>query len=898
MASFAIEVPAETNPLSKENITKSLRSATSTDIHQIQTGTKQLQQWECSEGYFTGLHAAYLDRRIPYEIRYLAIIQLKNGIDRYWRKTAKDAISKQDKAIIRSHLIQGCLDELEDRLAVQNALVIAKIARVEFPNDWPDLLSSILDLLRNAAQLPPLALLRTLLILLHIIKELSTVRTPRTRSLVHEISPQLVTVLNNLYLQAMESWEHNLFQGARLSLAIIKVARRLLIVGYDYPYRSPEVREFWSNTQNVLDICLQFKGKGSEDARENELVDKAILQLVKLHYEMAVENAPAFALLPKSLDLARGYWVLVQQYGAQRSAENKVVAGSASAPVGTDGGVSEKMALKGLLILKALVDIVHDKKGRPLKYRTPQDKAEYDYAKNVLASQLLTKGFVTEIMDILIDKFFVFHVADVMMWDEHPEEWEAREDWDNAVWEFNVRSCCEKLFYDLARYYKKDLAESLEKAFHNVGTLSNENILQKEAVYTAIGLAMPVLHEIIPFDKFIEDTLIHEVRKPVDGYNILRRRAAIMLGQWAPCDTVYQRELICSIFNGLLDKDDPLNNLVVRIAAGRHFAKFVDAWGTVPHHLTPQVDVLLPRLLILIQNVELTETKMAVLNSVSVMIAKLDHEITPYAGIIVPMLDKLWEDAMNEHLMQQVILVAFTRLIDSMKADSQYLHSKVLHVITATVQPGSELAVYLLEDVMSLWLTVLQQSTQPAAEDKLALFPHVVQLYDQDTDVSRQALEITESYLLLAPEFMTSEEVRRPFLAALAQKFADVQGSKGEEPGMICKIMELFIRQANTCHEDVKAVYEDLVPFFSVILAALRTSWTAHCTTGPRSQAPLIDGLLESDYFSCVARLLLGDLDYGRMVLEAASRVLDDKKVPESTPVSFALSSWFVRSFF
>lgn len=85
---FAIEVPAETNPLTENLLVHSLRSASSSDPYQIQTGTKQLQQWEKSEHFYVHLQSAYLDRRLPLELRYLAIIQLKNGIDKYWRKTA------------------------------------------------------------------------------------------------------------------------------------------------------------------------------------------------------------------------------------------------------------------------------------------------------------------------------------------------------------------------------------------------------------------------------------------------------------------------------------------------------------------------------------------------------------------------------------------------------------------------------------------------------------------------------------------------------------------------------------------------------------------------------------------------------------------------------------------
>lgn len=37
--------------------------------------------------------AVFLDRSLPLEVRYLAIIQLKNGIDKYWRKTATKCAS-------------------------------------------------------------------------------------------------------------------------------------------------------------------------------------------------------------------------------------------------------------------------------------------------------------------------------------------------------------------------------------------------------------------------------------------------------------------------------------------------------------------------------------------------------------------------------------------------------------------------------------------------------------------------------------------------------------------------------------------------------------------------------------------------------------------------------------
>ena len=88
MPSFSIEVAGEANPLTEHLLVNTLTAASSRDPTQIQTGAKQLQEWEKSPGYYRHLQSAYIDHRLPLEIRYLAVIQLKNGIDKYWRKTA------------------------------------------------------------------------------------------------------------------------------------------------------------------------------------------------------------------------------------------------------------------------------------------------------------------------------------------------------------------------------------------------------------------------------------------------------------------------------------------------------------------------------------------------------------------------------------------------------------------------------------------------------------------------------------------------------------------------------------------------------------------------------------------------------------------------------------------
>jgi len=66
---FAIEVPAEANPLTTQTLFHVLQSASSNDQQQVKTGTQQLQHWEVSPGFFSLLQSIYLDYALPVELR-------------------------------------------------------------------------------------------------------------------------------------------------------------------------------------------------------------------------------------------------------------------------------------------------------------------------------------------------------------------------------------------------------------------------------------------------------------------------------------------------------------------------------------------------------------------------------------------------------------------------------------------------------------------------------------------------------------------------------------------------------------------------------------------------------------------------------------------------------------
>ena len=73
-----IELPGEANPLSRDNLVRNLAlgAGRSAGTNDLQTATKQLQEWEGQSQFYVQLQAVFIDSDLPFEVRYLAVLQL------------------------------------------------------------------------------------------------------------------------------------------------------------------------------------------------------------------------------------------------------------------------------------------------------------------------------------------------------------------------------------------------------------------------------------------------------------------------------------------------------------------------------------------------------------------------------------------------------------------------------------------------------------------------------------------------------------------------------------------------------------------------------------------------------------------------------------------------------
>ncbi|KAF2872849.1 armadillo-type protein [Massariosphaeria phaeospora] len=894
---YAVEVPGEANPLTEGILYHVLRSAVSASPNQVQTGTKQLQQWEKAKGFYPLLQpltlneSVFLDKSLPLEVRYLAVIQLKNGIDKYWRKTATNAVDKEDKAAIRDKLLESGVSEADQRLALQNALVIGKIVRFDFPGDWPDIFQQLIQLLRSCSDPNAyrLHLPRALLVTLYIVKELSTGRLLRTIQNLQGVTPAILHILGAIYVEKVQNWqaffreggddEGGAIESIENSLLAIKTLRRLVIAGYSSPAAEKNVQEFWTLSRTHFGEFIPYVMHEDSPLAPSvrKMIEKHLVQLSKFHLAMATTHPADFVLLPNSLDLVRDYWSLIARLG--ESWGSKSVDG---ATIGTDGdaedddkSILERVGLKGLLLVRACVKMVFYP-AQSFRYQNAQEKENRNRATQMVKSELLTDDLVREMVSALVTRFFIFRPSDLRMWEEEPDEWEKMEE-GAEDWEFAIRPCAEKLFLDLAKNFKNLIIQPLLQVFYTVATPDNEDILFKDSVYTAIGLAADVLLDQLDFDSFITNTLVAEAQKQKPGYNIIRRRIAIIISQWISIRIAKDKKpIVYQIYQHLLDKNDPLNDHVVRVTAGRRFREVADEWEFSADNFLPYAPTILDRLMALVQEVELPETKMGLLNTISSVVERLDHHIIPYANNIISLLPPLWEQSGEEHLMKQAILIMLARLTNAMKGESRLFHSSFLPIIQSAIEPNSDTQVYLLEDALDLWSSILAQTPsapEPTPPELLNLLQYLLPLFTLDNETLRKAIEITEAYLLLAPASVLADNFR----PALLQELAALLGNlKPEASGTVTHLMMCIIRGADDLGGEgaVKVVVGDLIntSFLAKVMEGLHGAWTHHQSHGPYRELPsrAVDGVVETDFFTVLARIGLASPS---TLLEALSTI-------------------------
>ncbi|XP_072272468.1 importin-11 [Pyxicephalus adspersus] len=723
-----------------------LTQATSQDSSVLKPAEEQLKQWETQPGFYSVLLNIFTNHCLDVNVRWLAVLYFKNGIERYWRRVAPNALSEVEKSSLRAGLITN-FNEPVNQIATQIAVLIAKVARLDCPKQWPELIPTLIESVKVQDDLLQH---RALLTFYHVTKTLSSKRLAADRKLFQDLASEIYTFACCLWNHHADTFLRQICSGGdpaaissleRAALSL-KVIRKLTVHGFTEPHQHAETMGFLNA---VFDRLRQFlecsRGIGAEHACRERL-EKIIILFTKVLLDFLDQHPFSFIpLIQKSLEFAVSY----------------VFTGTG------DGVVFERFIVHCMRLIKM---IVRNESFKPSK-NFEDSKPETINAHQIKMS-FFTYPTLTEICRRLVTHYFVLNEEERAMWEEDPEGFAVEESGGDS-WKYSLRPCSEVLFIDIFHEYSQTLTPVLLDMVHTLqGPTPIEDLnalLIKETVYNAVGLAAYELFDSVDFNEWFKNQLLGELRITHDRYKLLRRRVIWLIGQWV--SVKFQADLRPSLYevivNLLQDQD-----LVVRIETATTLKLAVDDFEFRTEQFLPYLESLFQLLFQLLQQVTECDTKMQVLHVLSCVIERVNVQIRPFVGCLVQYLPLLWKQSEEHNMLRCAILTTLIHLVKGLGGDSQNLYPFLLPVIQLSTDVSQPPHVYLLEDGLELWLATLENSLSVTPE-LLHIFQNMSALLELSSENLRICFKIINAYI-----FSMSSEFLKMYAAGLCQSFLEL----------------------------------------------------------------------------------------------------------------------------
>ncbi|KAH6938891.1 hypothetical protein HPB50_014678 [Hyalomma asiaticum] len=491
-------------------VLETLRKAASQDAEQLKPAEQQLKCWETEKWFYSALLSIFSDHSVEVNVRWLAVLYIKNGIERYWRKTATNAISEEEKKVLRQKMISN----FHEPLALQLAVLVSKVARFDCPTEWPELVPTLLQVVRNPDDLPQQ---RSLLVLHHVTKSLASKRLAGDRRVFQELASnifgfilQLWTSQTEAFLNQMANNQNNVGITLEKSYLCLKVLRKLVVHGFKEPARVPEATMFLTLVFQWMKPMLECR-KTLKCVNPNLRIicEKYVVLFTKvLHDVLELHPFSYIPFIKPSLETAVS--LCFTEAG--------------------EGLLFERFIVQSLNLIKAIVSCAEY---CPSKIPDDvQDPATMEAAQIKMA--FFTYSTVTEMCRRLVLHYFLLTEEELATWDNDPEGFAS--DGGGEAWKFCLRQCSEVLFLTIFHEFRETLVPLLLEMVQGIqpaeGSISFQAMLNRDAVYTAVGLAAFDLHDELDFDNWFLHVLIPELKVSEPRYRIVRRRVAWLIGQW------------------------------------------------------------------------------------------------------------------------------------------------------------------------------------------------------------------------------------------------------------------------------------------------------------------------------------------------------------------------------
>uniref|UniRef100_H0WGM1 Importin-11 n=2 Tax=Otolemur garnettii TaxID=30611 RepID=H0WGM1_OTOGA len=723
-----------------------LTQATSQDTAVLKPAEEQLKQWETQPGFYSVLLNIFTNHTLDINVRWLAVLYFKHGIDRYWRRVAPHALSEEEKTTLRAGLITN-FNEPINQIATQIAVLIAKVARLDCPRQWPELIPTLIESVKVQDDLRQH---RALLTFYHVTKTLASKRLAADRKLFYDLASGIYTFACSLwnhhtdtFLQQVSSGnEAAVLSALERTLLSLKVLRKLTVNGFVEPHKNMEVMGFLHGIFERLKQFLECSRNIGTDNICRDRLEKTIILFTKVLLDFLDQHPFSFTpLIQRSLEFSVSY--VFTEIG--------------------EGVTFERFIVQCMNLIKMIVKNYAYKPSKNFEDSSPETLEAHK-----IKMAFFTYPTLTEICRRLVSHYFLLTEEELTMWEEDPEGFTVEETGGDS-WKYSLRPCTEVLFIDIFHEYNQTLTPVLLEMMQTLQGPTNVEdmnaLLIKDAVYNAVGLAAYELFDSVDFDQWFKNQLLPELQVIHNRYKPLRRRVIWLIGQWISVKfkSDLRPMLYEAICNLLQDQD-----LVVRIETATTLKLTVDDFEFRTDQFLPYLETMFTLLFQLLQQVTECDTKMHVLHVLSCVIERVNMQIRPYVGCLVQYLPLLWKQSEEHNMLRCAILTTLIHLVQGLGADSKNLYPFLLPVIQLSTDVSQPPHVYLLEDGLELWLVTLENSPCITPE-LLRIFQNMSPLLELSSENLRTCFKIINGYI-----FLSSTEFLQTYAVGLCQSFCEL----------------------------------------------------------------------------------------------------------------------------
>lgn len=679
----------------ERNIIEALVFACSQDPAVLKLGEEYLREWESRPGFYTTLAKVLADRSVDVPVRWMAITYIKNGVDRYWRPGAPHAVNEEEKAFVRRTLLES-VEEPVQQISAQLVVLISRIARTDCPEKWPELLPFLAQSVCSTSILMQRC---SLACLKDVIKALAARRLANYRTMFFELTGSLFTYL-------LQLWTHHLqnaivqtsteavMESLKMASDAQKILQQMAVHGFPRFNASPEAVTFVENLFQRIPAFIQLRKQLSESHPAIPLVEKMTALMMKALQELQSHHPIGYvSYITPTLEL-----IYLHVFSYDRP--------------------SERFVIHSMNLLR---QILHCEDYQPpssthvVNVAVPSQVTEAHRAK----TNFFNADVCRQMCQKFVGHFLLLTKEEMLALEEDSEEFVKEKGGESYT--FVLRECIESTFLTMFHEYPQNISPTIlamVQAVQGTGPDADlQAILLKEAVYKAVGLAAYELYDEVDFDSWYSTHLLQELKISDKRYTMVRYRVVWMVGNWV--GVKMSADLRPSLYTVLVSALQRTESLVVRLGAVEALQLSVDDFAFTSEVFSPFVASVVELLLQLLTDVDQGDTKMKVLNVLSLIIERMGSSIRPHIGTLLQFMPQLWEESSHEgsSMLRCVILVALTNIVKAVEGDSLQLQPMTSRAVALATDAKRSEHVYLAEDGLDLWLAMLYHT--PSVSDVL-----------------------------------------------------------------------------------------------------------------------------------------------------------------------------------